>query len=86
MGAKAYTRSDRMNDRIERLKPDSRWQHFRGNIYTIVAIALDVEDLQNRFVIYRDDHRTWSRSIESFMEELGDEPSRFFRLTEVVDP
>jgi hypothetical protein len=60
-----------------------RWQHYRGGVYVIQAIALHTDD-QSPMVVYAcpETLQVWVRDLEEFMEILPDGTPRFKRLEE----
>lgn len=61
-------------------EPGSRWQHYKGGTYTVVAVAAvaDGPAEGNLVVVYRgEDGRVWARSRYGFTETLTDGTPRF---------
>lgn len=52
-------------------EPGQLWKHFKGNVYRIVCIAEDTENL-NPVVVYQDvkDTNYWARSLWVFISEV----------------
>lgn len=50
----------------------SEWQHFKGELVTVENIALDSENPDNEFVIYRAEStgKVWARPKEMFLSEI----------------
>lgn len=50
----------------------STWRHFKGEIVTVENIALDSENPDNEFVIYRAEStgKVWARPKEMFLSEI----------------
>ncbi len=42
-----------------------RYRHFKGNIYEVIAIAYDSEDLSKK-VVYKDTSKVWVRDYDMF--------------------
>ena len=48
------------------------YKHFKGNIVTIVSIAIDTENL-TPLVVYKHDNTIWARPLEMFLSEVDKE-------------
>lgn len=62
-------------------QPGETWQHFKGNIYTIIGIAKDAET-EEQHVVYKSlDGIIWMRPLDNFMQVLGDKDgTNFYRF------
>lgn len=47
-------------------QPGEFWQHFKGGIYRILALAAD-ESTKDRVVVYTGDSGTWTRPLSEFL-------------------
>lgn len=47
-------------------KPGDKVKHFKGNIYTIIAIGLDCETLEDKVVYGDESGKVWVRNYEDF--------------------
>ena len=54
---------------MRRVKEGEKYRHFKGNIYEIVAIAKDSEDLSPK-VVYKHDNECWVRPYDMFISEV----------------
>jgi hypothetical protein len=56
-------------------KVHSVWKHYKGGVYTVVAVSLK-EDTLEPLVTYRSNKRGtyWSRTMKSFLEHLETSP------------
>lgn len=54
--------------RKEIIKMGSKWQHFKGDIMEVVALAKHSETLEE-MVIYKHSGNLWVRPISSFLSE-----------------
>ncbi len=52
--------------RDEEIVVGSRWQHFKGDIMEVVALAKHSESLEE-MVIYKHKGECWARPISSFL-------------------
>jgi hypothetical protein len=62
------------------------WQHYKGNTYLIVALALNEAD-KIPVVVYQSekDHReVWVRSREDFLATLTSKEGEFYRFTKLT--
>lgn len=67
---------------MEKVQINRVYQHFKGNYYYVLDIALDSET-QERMVVYkplypRQDSQTWVRPEKMFLEEI---PNRADNVT-----
>lgn len=53
-------------------QPGEKYQHFKGNIITIITIAKNTETLED-MVIYQHDGEIWARPLEMFKSEVDHE-------------
>lgn len=79
---------------MEKVQINRVYQHFKGNYYYVLDIALDSET-QERMVVYkplypRQDSQTWVRPEKMFLEEIPERPDNVtgqkhrFELVEVL--
>lgn len=58
----------------EEVTPLSRWRHSNGNTYTVILIANEYSENQDRYpttVVYRDyDGRTWSKPLSDWYRSM----------------
>lgn len=54
---------------MRKVKEGELYRHFKGNIYEIVAIAKNSEDLSLQ-VVYKRNNEYWVRSYEMFISEV----------------
>lgn len=61
------------------------YRHFKGNIYEIIAIAKDCEDLKE-IVVYRNVEKgdIWTRPLDNFCETVTRD-GRTFKRFEKID-
>jgi hypothetical protein len=62
--------------------PKGRYQHFKGNFYEVVDVALSSET-QEPFVVYRalyGEHGLWIRPLAMFEETIEREGKQFKRF------
>ncbi len=52
--------------RKETIEVGSRWQHFKGDVMTIITLAFNTETLE-KMVIYEHKHNLWARPISVFL-------------------
>ena len=57
---------------MRRVKEGEKYRHFKGNIYEIVAIAKDSEDLSLK-VVYKHNKEYWVRPYDMFIGEVDHE-------------
>jgi hypothetical protein len=63
---------------IENIKIGNVYQHYKGNLYKIIAIAKNSEDPEQTFVVYQGlydcpkfgNNPVWVRPIEMFAEKV----------------
>lgn len=57
------------------------FRHFKGNMYEVVAIARDCEDLKE-IVVYRniDKGDVWTRPLDNFLETVTRDGKTFYRF------
>lgn len=61
--------------------PGTRWRHFKGNEYEIVALARDCEEPARILVIYQDDDgHVWVRERSNFLSLTPSASPRFLQL------
>ena len=63
---------------MEQVKTNRIYQHFKGNFYYVVDVALDSET-KERMVVYkplypRNDSEFWVRREKMFLEEIPERP------------
>lgn len=51
-------------------RPGEFWQHFKGGVYRIVALAT-VESTGDRVVVYTGDSGTWTRPLSEFLGDVS---------------
>ncbi len=54
---------------------NSKYRHFKGNVYKIICIAKDSEDLEE-VVVYQDitnAEKIWTRKLTEFLSEVDHE-------------
>ena len=51
------------------VKEGGKYRHFKGNIYEVVAIAKDSEDLSLK-VVYKHNNEYWVRPYDMFISEV----------------
>lgn len=73
-------------DRFEQLTVGSKWKHFKGGIYEVIAIATNASHPGVDLVVYKNVSvdRIWARPVEEFLEVLG-ETTNYYRFEEIVD-
>ena len=49
------------------VKENEIYQHYKGNIYTVIAIAKHTETMEE-MVVYKDDTHVWVRPLAMFEE------------------
>ena len=54
---------------MRKVKEGELYRHFKGNIYEIVAIAKNSEDLSLQ-VVYKRNNEYWVRPYEMFISEV----------------
>lgn len=61
------------------------YRHFKGNVYEVIAIAKDCEDLKE-IVVYRNVEKgdVWTRPLDNFCETLT-RNGRVFKRFEKID-
>ncbi len=62
--------------------PKGRYQHFKGNFYEVIDVALSSET-QEPFVVYRalyGDHGLWIRPLAMFLETIERDGKLFKRF------
>ncbi len=57
---------------MRKVKIGGTYQHFKGHIIKVIAIAKDTEDLKD-YVIYQHGKDTWARPYEMFVSEVDHE-------------
>jgi len=75
--------------RNETIEIGSKWQHFKGDVMTIMMIVKHTETKED-MIVYEHQGETWCRPISSFLssEDLSSRPDnktgqkyRFIKLT-----
>ena len=54
---------------MRKVKKGELYRHFKGNVYEIVAIAKDSEDLSLK-VVYKHNNDYWVRPYDMFISEV----------------
>ncbi len=54
---------------MREVKKGELYRHFKGNIYEVVAIAKDTEDLSLK-VVYKHNNEYWVRPYDMFISEV----------------
>lgn len=54
--------------RNEEVKAGSKWQHFKGDVMTVLELAKHSENLEE-MVVYEHKGEIWVRPISSFLSE-----------------
>lgn len=49
-----------------------KYRHFKGTIYTVIALAKDSETL-NDLVVYKHDDKVWVRPYDMFISKVDKE-------------
>ena len=49
-----------------------KYKHFKGTIYTVIAIAKNTETLED-MVIYKHDDKVWARPYNMFISKVDKE-------------
>ncbi len=49
-----------------------KYKHFKGTIYTVIAIAKNTETLEE-LVIYKHDNDVWARPLDMFISKVDKE-------------
>ena len=52
--------------------PGKKYKHFKGDIVTIIALALDSETLKEK-VVYKHNDKIWVRDKEMFLSTVDKE-------------
>ena len=52
--------------------PNHKYRHFKGDIVTVIAVALDSETLEER-VVYEHNGKIWVRDKEMFLSKVDKE-------------
>ena len=67
-----------------KVKAGEIYRHFKGNVYEIVAVAKDCEDLKD-IVVYRnvDKGDVWTRPLENFVEDVNRDGKTFKRFEKI---
>ncbi len=63
-----------------------KYRHYKGNEYTIIAIARSSENIEEEFVIYQDlsdPSKVWARPRDMFEEEVEIEGKKMLRFTPI---
>ena len=68
-------------DCMKQIHIDGTYQHYKGNIYQVMATAKHSETLED-LVIYKsvDEEKVWARPLEMFLDNVmvdGEEVERF---------
>lgn len=59
-----------------------KYEHYKGNIYTIMSIATHTETMEG-LVVYKDkNNNIWARPVEMFFGYLNDGRKRFTKIDE----
>lgn len=53
-----------------RLRSGARYRHFKGGLYTVVAVATDAEQ-GGQLVVYTDGAEVWSRPLARFLDAVA---------------
>lgn len=62
---------------MNRIEIGKVYRHFKGKIYLVLDVALDVDSLKEK-VVYKalyGDNKVWIRDIEDFLSEVGERPN-----------
>lgn len=54
------------------VKVGTKYKHFKGTVYEVIAIAKDSETLED-LVIYKHDDKVWSRKKDMFESKVDKE-------------
>ncbi len=62
------------------------YRHFKGNVYEVIAIAKDSEDLKD-IVVYRNIEKgdIWTRPLDNFTEDVTKDGKTFKRFNKIND-
>ncbi len=61
--------------------PGTRWQHFKGTVYTVVRVSRDCEDYHRFVVTYEDSQgESWVRERSNFLGIHENGKKRFTQL------
>lgn len=66
------------------VKVNDVYRHFKGNIYKVIAIARDCEDL-SEVVVYQniDKGDIWTRPLDNFTETVNRDGKAFKRFEKI---
>lgn len=69
---------------MREVKVGEVYRHFKGNIYRVIAIAKDCEDLKD-IVVYQNVEKgdTWTRPLDNFTEKVTRDGKTFNRFDKV---
>ena len=57
---------------MREIKAEKKYRHFKGDIVTIICIAIDSETLEEQ-VVYEHNGKNWVRSKEMFLSKVDKE-------------
>lgn len=62
------------------------YRHFKGNVYEVIAIAKDCENLKD-IVVYRNIEKgdIWTRPLDNFTEDVTKDGKTFKRFNKIND-
>jgi len=64
------------------VRAGQRWQHYKGGVYTVVAVGLYEATCDPCVVYAGNDGIVWVRSLFIWLETVSDDTPRFSRLDE----
>ncbi len=67
------------------VKAGQLYRHFKGNVYEIIAVAKDCEDLKD-IVVYRNIEKgdVWTRPLDNFCENVNRDGKTFKRFEKIA--
>lgn len=57
---------------MKKIIPGKKFRHFKGDIVTIITIAIDSETLEEK-VVYEHNNKIWVRDKEMFLSKVDKE-------------
>ena len=64
------------------VKEKEIYRHYKGNVYTIIAVAKHTETMED-MVVYTDNEHVWVRPLDMFEEEVEVDGKRIPRFKKI---